>query len=152
MENNQEKSLLYQLREIKYLIEKCIKIELKLGEFTMPQSMILCNLAHYKKMKISELSSIMGLTNSTVSGIVDRLENQGLVTRQRCTKDRRIVYVTLNPEYEKKYLTMHDSLDSYFEDILTEIPTEQRASILESLNILQNTLTRHLMKETSVDK
>ncbi|MDF2673481.1 MAG: transcriptional regulator, MarR family [Clostridiales bacterium] len=43
---------------------------------TGPQGMLVGTLIHYGEMKISDLSEKLGLSNSTVSGIVDRLENQ----------------------------------------------------------------------------
>ena len=30
-----------------------------------------------------------------ITGLIDRLENQGLVVRRRCTEDRRVVYVEI---------------------------------------------------------
>ena len=32
-----------------------------------------------------------------ITGLIDRLEKQGLVTRERCTQDRRVVYVAITP-------------------------------------------------------
>lgn len=32
-----------------------------------------------------------------ITGLIDRLEQQGLVRRERCTEDRRVVYVELTP-------------------------------------------------------
>ena len=32
-----------------------------------------------------------------ITGLIDRLEKQGLVTRERCKQDRRVVYVDITP-------------------------------------------------------
>ncbi len=32
-----------------------------------------------------------------ITGLIDRLEKQGLVARRRCTEDRRVVYVEITP-------------------------------------------------------
>ncbi|NLI93187.1 MAG: MarR family transcriptional regulator [Peptococcaceae bacterium] len=144
MEKNENHPLLTLLKEIRSLIDKCLKNKLDLGDFTVPQTMIIYNLAHNGKMKISELSEKMGLTNSTVSGIVDRLEDHGVVSRQRSTEDRRVVFVNLTPEHQAKHENMDANLDKYFEDILEDIPPQQMDSIIESLTILKDTLNRKL--------
>lgn len=136
-------SMLTLFKEVKGLIDKGLKNKLHYGDFTIPQTMIIYNLAHEGKMKISELSEKMGLTNSTISGIIDRLEDQKIVTRQRCTVDRRVVYVDLTPEHRKKTNEISEDLDRYFEDIISEIPPEQIKNIMESLNILKETFSRH---------
>jgi len=46
-------------------------------------------------LSLSSLSERMGLAHSTVSGIVDRLERQGLLERRRRAEDRRFVSIEL---------------------------------------------------------
>jgi DNA-binding MarR family transcriptional regulator len=43
------------------------------------------------------LAALSGLTTGTVTGVVDRLERAGFVTRRRDTGDRRKVLVVLEP-------------------------------------------------------
>ncbi|KUO65862.1 MAG: hypothetical protein APF84_00985 [Gracilibacter sp. BRH_c7a] len=140
MIENREKLILPLLREIRSLIDKSLKVKLNLGDFTMPQTMIIYNLANHGKMKISELSEKMGLTNSTVSGIVDRLEDQGIVFRERSTQDRRVVYVQFTNEHIQKYQDLNDNLDKHFSELLASIPPAQMENIIISLNILKDTL------------
>lgn len=148
MEKNAGKSILTLLREIRPLIDKSLKNKLDLGNFTMPQTMIIYNLANHGKMKISELSEKMGLTNSTVSGIVDRLEDQEVVYRERSTEDRRVVYVQFTPEHKKNYQNLNDNLDKNFNEMLAAIPLGQMETILESLNVLKETLSNHQEMDT----
>jgi len=140
MLENQEKSILTLLREIRSLIDRSLKIKLNLGDFTMPQTMVIYNLANHGKMKISDLSQKMGLTNSTVSGIVDRLEDQGVVFRERSSIDRRVVYVQFTDEHRKKYQDMNDNLDKHFSEMLKDIPPAQMENIIISLHTLKKTL------------
>ena len=146
--NNDDRSILTLLKEIRSLIDKNLKSKLNLGNFTMPQTMIIYNLVNNDKMKISDLSEKMGLTNSTVSGIVDRLEDQGVVTRERSIKDRRVVYVELTPENKKKYLDMNANLDRYFQEMLEDLSPEQINNVLDSLGLLKNALIRYQEMKT----
>lgn len=52
-------------------------------------------------IRISDLAARMYLHPATVVGIVDRLEARGLVARERCTEDRRVVRVDLTEEGRK---------------------------------------------------
>lgn len=45
--------------------------------------------------RVTELAGDVGLSQSALSRLVDRLEGQGLVARAVCTEDRRGVYVGL---------------------------------------------------------
>ena len=144
----ENRSILSLLREIRSLIDKNLRSKLNLGDFTMPQTMIIYNLANNDKMKISDLSEKMGLTNSTVSGIVDRLEDQGVVARERSTKDRRVVYVELTPEHKKKYMDMNANLDNYFYEMLDDLSQGQVDNIIDSLSILKNSLIRYQEMKT----
>jgi DNA-binding MarR family transcriptional regulator len=67
-------------------------------QLTGPQGILLGILSQHSKMKISELSEKLGLSNSTVSGIIDRLEKQNLVERIRSDEDRRVVYASVTED------------------------------------------------------
>ncbi len=107
---------------------------------TAPQGMIIGILSHSGQRKISELSEKMGLTNSTVSGIVDRLEQQNIVERIRCKEDRRVVYVRLTPEYKGLHQDFHKKAEQSVSDILSKATQEEVEKIIEGLNILKKLL------------
>lgn len=62
---------------------------------TVPQSGVLNALAESGNLPIGTLADKLLLKTSTVSGIVDRLERDGHVTRIRGNADRRVVHVAL---------------------------------------------------------
>jgi DNA-binding MarR family transcriptional regulator len=51
-------------------------------------------LSTYGPMTAGELARRSGMSTGTVTGVIDRLENQELVTRERDAADRRKVVVT----------------------------------------------------------
>ena len=59
-------------------------------ELAPPQIVALRKLDPEKPFPMSELASCLHLDNSTVTGIVDRLEERGLVERRTATHDRRV--------------------------------------------------------------
>jgi DNA-binding MarR family transcriptional regulator len=62
---------------------------------TTPQLTVLRVLKIAGDLRLSDLSVKINLTNSTVTGIIDRLERAGLVSRQRSTDDRRVILVKI---------------------------------------------------------
>lgn len=101
-----------------------------------PQGMVLGLLSKQKKMKITELSNHLCLSNSTVSGIIDRLEKQEMVIRERSDKDKRVVYVSISPNFEGMHRIFHKQL----ENIMSQGSTEELHKIFEGLNTLKKLL------------
>lgn len=104
---------------------------------TGPQAMLVGSIAHHGEMKISELSEKMGLSNSTVSGIVDRLEKQGIVERIRSKDDRRVVWVNLTSEHRACIKNKFKDLESRFEEVMGRATEEEVKKIFEGLETLK---------------
>ena len=69
--------------------------------FTAPQLGVIFHLHVMPSITLQALSEHMSLTKSTVSGIVDRLEKQGVVTREIPKDNRRIVKLSITEEFKK---------------------------------------------------
>lgn len=59
-------------------------------------------------MPCLEIASRMIQVVPAMTGLLDRLEKQGLVGRERCTEDRRIVYVTLTDKASRLLRSMDE--------------------------------------------
>jgi DNA-binding MarR family transcriptional regulator len=62
---------------------------------TGPQLAVIKMLEPVGKLSLSELSWKIRARNSTVTGIIDRMEREGLVERKRSEKDRRVIHIVL---------------------------------------------------------
>ncbi len=62
---------------------------------TGPQLTVVKMLHHLGDLNLSELSDRIRAKNSTVSGIIDRMEREELVRRVRSREDRRVVHIRL---------------------------------------------------------
>jgi DNA-binding MarR family transcriptional regulator len=60
-----------------------------------------------KPMPCLEVADRMIQVVPAITGLIDRLEKQELVSRERCTEDRRVVYI----EITKKALTLLKQMD-----------------------------------------
>ncbi|WP_082363455.1 MarR family transcriptional regulator [Chondromyces crocatus] len=63
---------------------------------TGPQLTILKLLESFPDLSLSTLSERIHAQNSTVTGIIDRMEREGLVRRERSRVDRRVVLLRLS--------------------------------------------------------
>jgi MarR family transcriptional regulator, organic hydroperoxide resistance regulator len=65
------------------------------ADLTGPQLTVVKMLEQIGDLSLSELSERIRAQNSTVTGIIDRMERENLVTRERSKEDRRVVYIKL---------------------------------------------------------
>lgn len=77
------------------------KNELASGRISFPQMVALDLLAQRSRVKMSEIAHALSVRLSTATPLVDRLIRQGMATRARDEKDRRLVWVTITPKGRK---------------------------------------------------
>jgi DNA-binding MarR family transcriptional regulator len=70
----------------------------KRAQLTGPQLTVVKILETIGELSLTELSEKIRAQNSTVTGIIDRMEREGLVLRERSTEDRRVVKIRLTPK------------------------------------------------------
>lgn len=136
-EINKSLRVIELLRHLMVTIKHNIHHHYKEMNVTGPQGMLMGTLAHHGEMKVSDLSEKLGLSNSTVSGIIDRLENQGLVVRTRSKSDRRVVYVNVTSEFKKGSQNHFNEIEKMFESMMSKATSEELDQILQGLDTLQ---------------
>ncbi|MBO9482432.1 MULTISPECIES: MarR family transcriptional regulator [Gammaproteobacteria] len=62
---------------------------------TLPQLMVLQTLRQSHQITTGELAKSIGITQATVTSILDRLEKKALVARERGADDKRKVWISL---------------------------------------------------------
>ena len=87
--------IVQSLRRIFKAIHQYSEEVLKEFGLTGPQLWLLKTLLQEGATSVSDLTRMMYLHISTVSGIIDRLESKGYVARKRGETDRRVVTVHL---------------------------------------------------------
>lgn len=70
-------------------------------DLTPPQFDVIATLGNTPGMSFRELGERTLITKGTLTGVVDRLEAKGLVTRAGCPNDARSTLVTLTRQGEK---------------------------------------------------
>ena len=65
---------------------------------TVPQATVLFILKERDGRMMSELGQLIGVDNSAMTGLVDRLEKAGFVRREAAQEDRRALLIRITPE------------------------------------------------------
>ena len=108
---------------------------------TYPQALVLNVLGEEGPIPISALAERTGSANSTVSGIVDRLEKLGLAQRKRSEQDRRVIYVEATQQYHELRKKAETNVSGYFNSLLGDMTPEDRAQVAEAFCKLDAVLT-----------
>jgi DNA-binding MarR family transcriptional regulator len=101
------------------------------ASLTGPQLTVIKILETFGDLSLSELSDRIRAQNSTVTGIIDRMEREDLVVRARSTEDRRVVYIRLTEKGER---------------LAREMPVEPMEILRNALASLSPNETRELLK------
>lgn len=108
--------------------------------FTIPQLLVIRLLSQNTRMKISDLSDKIHLSNSTMSAIVSGLEKKNVLRKIKCDKDRRITYVELNDDYKKLGEQLHIEMEMYLENIIEKADEGEIKNIITGLENLEKLL------------
>lgn len=83
------------LRRVALAMRGRLRDALREHGLTFPQWVVLKSLRRRGRMTARELADALEVTPANVTGILDRLERDGLAVRSRAEEDRRVVYVRL---------------------------------------------------------
>jgi len=136
-----------QLNVIQRTMRQRLQAEFARGNLTGPQRLVMSVLVRSKGLSLKQLSETVSLAHSTVSGIVDRLEKQGLIERQTHPTDRRITLLVPSPPVREFLDTRMPELALHplLEALRQASPTELR-SITKGLDTLTKLLSRTTAK------
>lgn len=137
-----EHEILVAIRRVMRAVDMRSKqLERKAG-LTVPQWLILQALSASGEMQISELARRISLSHATVTSILNRMSDKGLVQRKRNSADRRAVRVSLTAEgnttfeeapelLQEAFVTRFRQLERWEQKLLTSA-IERVASMMEA--------------------
>jgi len=144
------------LKDINSLLEKGLRSYYSNKEITVPQLSVVTLLGKHEKLKITDISKEMKVSPAAISGIIDRLEANGLVERHRSLEDKRKVFVSLTESFKSSHQHLEQNTSGYLQLLVREEPTEKIEEISASLNqlkdILENgetMLSNHILKNSN---
>ncbi|MBX3268908.1 MAG: MarR family transcriptional regulator [Sandaracinaceae bacterium] len=103
---------------------------------TGPQVTALKILEGFGTLSLSELGARMSAKSSTVTGLVDRMERDGLVRRRRSPDDRRVIHLEPTPAGAALAASIPVTAMEVFQGALTSLSKDDRAELTRILSIL----------------
>ncbi|MGD2098286.1 MAG: MarR family transcriptional regulator [Desulfobacterales bacterium] len=136
-----------KIKDIIFLIRKLMHgAELYTKElnkkYSITSAQLNCLLALYENGPLppSQIARHMIVNSSTVTGVIDRLEQKRLVRRQRNSPDRRIINIQLTPDGEKLAKVAPPPIQQRVVDGLQQLSPNELNLIIRSLTKLTQML------------
>ena len=110
---------------------------------TIPQLKSLFFIANQGSTNFTKLASALGVTPSNVTGIIDRLVEQGLVSRQENPEDRRMLMLRVTDKGEAIIADLRERRASHISEILTHLSSEELNIVVKGFNLLAKAAELH---------
>lgn len=137
MENVRE---LFQIliRRFGFLNKNCCSI----GEFEISiiHSHILFEVDRRKSPSMQEVAEALGTDITTFSRQVQSLTKMGLVSKNPAADDRRVQLLTLTSEGHFVAGAIDQQMKLYLEEILSHLSEEERKTVLQSIQLLNEAM------------
>ncbi len=104
---------------------------------TLPRFDVMAALArHPQGLKMSELSSYLRVSNGNVTGIVDRLTEDGLALRVAVKGDRRAQMARLTPKGQQAFADLAQHHEAWIDKLLRDLSPAEADTVLDILGKL----------------
>ncbi|MEQ6250251.1 MarR family transcriptional regulator [Sulfitobacter sp. HNIBRBA3233] len=112
---------------------------------TLPRFDVMAALSrHADGMKMSKLSGVLRVSNGNVTGIVDRLVDDGFVVRVAVPGDRRASLVRLTPKGQGEFARQATAHEAWLDAMLDTIDQSEAVAFAQRLD----SLAHELMEDT----
>jgi DNA-binding MarR family transcriptional regulator len=118
--------------------------EAKEAGLTGPQVRLMASLVTRGTMALTELSRTLGMSHSTASGIVDRLQARGLVRRSPDPRDRRRTTIAVTDRVTQYVHELDAGPATRLVAVLGNASAGQRRAIERGLTTLRKLLDRRV--------
>ena len=112
---------------------------------TLPQFDLMAQLYREKDgLRLGELSKRTMVTNGNVTGLVERLEADGLVKRVTPDRDRRATVAQLTPAGSDLFTVMAAAHEGWLRDIMSDVDPATVDSLWVEIGAVKTSATNHL--------
>lgn len=109
---------------------------------SMPQLRCLLLIVGAGELRMSRLVAQLGVSISTVSGLIDRLVDHGFVNRHDDPLDRRQVVLAATPEGIEFLDRMRELSNAQFRGLISRLSAEELRTVHRSIEILSEAADR----------
>ncbi len=137
-----EKRLGIMIKIIHWHIDQAFNEFLKKDNLTSSQARVIRYLYKHQDQVVvqRDIENFFRVSNPTVSGILNRLEEKGFVSRVTSEEDKRIKIVTLTDKAFELEDYLRNSLNNYEEEMMACLSEEEKNNLLDSMDKIIDTM------------
>ncbi len=124
------------LRQVAFIIKRRGRDILSNFDITTPQFLALQILKDRPGVTMGELCDLLFLACSTGTDLIDRMEKNGYLERNRDTKDRRVVRLSITEKGKDVIGQVLKARRRYVDSILTQLTEEETDGLAQALEKL----------------
>jgi len=110
---------------------------------TLPRFDVMAALdRHRQGLKMSELSEVLKVSNGNVTGIVDRLVDDGIALREAVAGDRRAVRIRLTRKGEEEFATQASAHEQWVDTMLARVSPARTIELTDLLEQIPRDSTK----------
>jgi DNA-binding MarR family transcriptional regulator len=147
--HKQELRLWLRLLACATTIEREIRTRLR-EEFdtTLPRFDLLAQLERAPQgMTLGEVSRRMMVSNGNITGLVERLVEDKLVTRTPLASDRRVQIIVLTPTGRREFGRMAGAHEGWVAEMVGDLPPDEIDVLIERLGALKQSVHRSIREQ-----
>jgi len=108
---------------------------------TLPRFDVMAALYHHRQgLRMSELSSFLKVSNGNVTGIVNRLVQDGSIIRVPVKGDRRAMVVQLTTKARNEFSHMAQVHEGWVDELLAELSPADAEAMMAGMDLLNQSL------------
>lgn len=127
------------------LIEQNVRSALRLQfDTTLPRFDLVAQLDRAPEgLTMSELSARMMVSNGNITGLADRLVEEGLVKRTPSPRDRRSSHISLTPAGKKAFDAMTPMHEAWIDRMMAGLSRQEMQQLFQLLGKLKQSVHRN---------
>jgi MarR family transcriptional regulator, 2-MHQ and catechol-resistance regulon repressor len=118
-------------------IQERIRDEITKNKLNITEFSVLEVLYHKEKQTIQQIGNSILISSGSMTYVIDKLEQKGLLNRNACPDDRRVIHVTLTKDgidLMKKIMPKHQELVDYMFETLNLEEAEILVTLLKKVS------------------
>ncbi len=137
MENKCPNQPFLVLMQTSKAIQERLRLEIAKSNVSLTEFSVLEVLYHKGKQTIQQIGSSILISSGSMTYVIDKLEQKGLLKRNACPEDRRVIHVTLTDnglDLIKKIMPRHQEQVDYMFGALNNDDSQAMVRYLKKVN------------------
>jgi len=129
-----DRSVGFLLNRAARSMKRTLEARLATYGITASQYVLLAILAKKDGLSQTQLGNRLSFDNPTVTGVIDRMERDGLVERRRTSSDRRVINIFLSDKARAILSEIQEIAEEVNDRALEEYSAEEKSDLISMLN------------------